>query len=413
MKIRSITCFYTPNQPDAAEQLHQLAAFSRQLQSAAESAGIEVQSRRLATPSFTTYTQGKSQQEILQVIQKLEAQAKENGFTYLSVGPALPQDPASFELIPALIAATRDVFVTGIIADSQQFYPAAIQTAAKVIAQAATIIPDGFANLRFSALANVPAGAPFFPAAYQVPNSQPAFSLAIECADAVVSAFRGQTSLSAARGQMLASMNGFAAQIESLLRTIQPDGIQFLGFDFSPAPYPEDSCSLGAGVEAVLSGSIGPAGSLAAAAVIADTLDQGAWLHAGFNGLMLPVLEDSILALRAAEGVLSVKDLLLYSAVCGTGLDTVPLAGDVSQSELAALLFDIAALSVRLGKPLTARLMPIPGKQAGEVTEFDFSYFANSRAMPLQGQQVSTPLNGSEPVRLSPKHTYTHKNGRE
>ncbi len=406
MKIRSITCFYTPNQPDAAEQLRQLAAFSRQIQSAAESADIEVQSRRLATPSFTTYTQGKSQLESLQFIQRLETQARENGFTYLSVGPALPQFPASFELIPALIAATRDVFVTGIIADRQQFYPSAIQAAAKVVAKAATITPDGFANLRFSALANVPAGAPFFPAAYHAANSRPAFSLAIECADAVVSAFKGQTSLAAARSQMLASMNGFAAQIEELFRSSQPDGIQFLGFDFSPAPYPENGCSLGGGVEAVLSGSIGPAGSLAAAAVIADTLDQGAWLHAGFNGLMLPVLEDSILALRAAQGVLSVKDLLLYSTVCGTGLDTVPLAGDVSEPEIAALLFDIAALSVRLDKPLTARLMPIPGKQTGEATEFDFSYFANSRAMPLQAQPVSTPLNGNEPVKLAPKHTY-------
>jgi uncharacterized protein (UPF0210 family) len=413
MKIRSITCFYTPNQPDAAEQLTRLASFSRQLQTAAEAAGIEVQSRRLATPSFTSYTHGKSQNEIILTVQGLKAQAKAHGFTYLSVGPALPNDPASFELIPALIAATKDVFVTGIISDSEQFYPAAIQAAAKVITRAASITPDGFANLRFSALANVPAGAPFFPAAYHAANSSPAFSLAIECADAVVSTFKGQTSLSAARAQMLSAMNGFAAQIESLISSIQPDGIQFLGFDFSPAPYPEDSCSLGGGVEAVMSASIGPVGSLAAAAVIADTLDQGAWLHAGFNGLMLPVLEDSILALRAAEGVLSVKDLLLYSTVCGTGLDTVPLAGNVNEPELAALLFDIAALSVRLGKSLTARLMPIPGKQAGEVTEFNFSYFANSRAMPLQGQPVATPLNGSEPVPLAPKHTYTHKSGRE
>lgn len=413
MKIRSITCFYTPNQPDSADQLTRLAAFSRQLQTAAENAGIEVQSRRLATPSFTAYTQGKSPTETILFIQGLEAQAKENGFTYLSVGPALPQDLASFELIPALIAATRDVFLTSVIADSQKFYPDAIQATAKVITRSASITPDGFANLRFSALANVAPGAPFFPAAYHAPNSQPAFSLAIECADAVVSAFKGQTSLTAARAQMLDSMNGFAAQIQALLHSIQPDDIQFLGFDFSPAPYPEDSCSLGGGVEAVMSASIGLVGSLAAAAVIADTLDQGAWLHAGFNGLMLPVLEDSILALRAAEGVLSVKDLLLYSAVCGTGLDTVPLAGNVSEPELAALLFDIAALSVRLGKPLTARLMPIPGKQAGEPTAFDFSFFANSRAMPLQGQKISTPLNGSEPVPLAPKHIYAHKNGRE
>ena len=41
-------------------------------------------------------------------------------------------------------------------------------------------------------------------------------------------------------------------------------------------------------------------------------------------GLMLPVLEDPVLAKRAGEGRYGVQDLLLYSSVCGTGLDVVP-----------------------------------------------------------------------------------------
>ena len=88
-----------------------------------------------------------------------------------------------------------------------------------------------------------------------------------------------------------------------------------------------------------------------------------------FSGLMLPVLEDSVLAERAAEGTLTIKDLLLYSAVCGTGLDTVPLAGDINANQISSILMDLAALSLRLDKPLTARLMPIPGKKAGDLTE--------------------------------------------
>lgn len=412
MKIRSITCFYSPEQPDSEAQLQQVAQFSETLEKELTAAGIEVQSKRLATPAFARYTTDKNEREIIALMHRLEGKAKDAGFTYLSGGPALAENPGSFHLIPDLLAATRDVFVTGIIADAKQLYPAAIEAAADVIVRAATITPDGFTNLRFSALANVPAGAPFFPAAYHQSGQIPAFSLAIECADAVVTAFKDQASLAAARTELLTALNGFAKQIEAILTKINgAASIRFLGFDFSPAPYPLDTCSLGGGVEAVLGGCIGPAGSLAAAAVIADTLDQGDWLHAGFNGLMLPVLEDSILALRAGEGKLSVKDLLLYSAVCGTGLDTVPLAGDVSKEEISALLFDIAALSVRLGKPLTARLMPIPGKQAGDPTQFDFSYFANSRALPLLAQQVHPPLNGSEPVPLAPKYTYQQKAG--
>jgi uncharacterized protein (UPF0210 family) len=125
-------------------------------------------------------------------------------------------------------------------------------------------------------------------------------------------------------------------------------------------------------------------------------LDQADFPRAGFNGLMLPLLEDSALAARAAQGVLSVKDLLLYSTVCGTGLDTIPLPGDTTQEQLYALLLDLAALSTRLDKPLTARLMPIPGKKAGDPTNFDFPYFANSRVLALEADPLGGLLAGKE-----------------
>jgi uncharacterized protein (UPF0210 family) len=107
-------------------------------------------------------------------------------------------------------------------------------------------------------------------------------------------------------------------------------------------------------------------------------------------------MEDTILAERAAGGSLSVKDLLLYSAVCGTGLDTVPLPGDCTPEEISSLLTDLAALSLRLDKPLTARLMPIPGKKAGEPTDFDFPFFANSRILPLESTGLGGLFSGKE-----------------
>jgi len=76
-------------------------------------------------------------------------------------------------------------------------------------------------------------------------------------------------------------------------------------------------------------------------------------------------------------------NLLTYSAVCGTGLVTIPLPGDIAEKKLYALLLDIASLSQKLNKPLSARLMPVPGKKAGEMTEFTFEYFANSKIMDL------------------------------
>jgi len=101
------------------------------------------------------------------------------------------------------------------------------------------------------------------------------------------------------------------------------------------------------------------------------------------------VLEDATLAERTNDGLFTVNDLLLYSAVCGTGLDTVPLPGEVTEEELAGILLDMAALALRLDKPLTARLMPVPGAQAGDLTTFDFDYFANGRVLAVK--KVASP----------------------
>ena len=48
---------------------------------------------------------------------------------------------------------------------------------------------------------------------------------------------------------------------------------------------------------------------------------------------------------------------------------------------VAAILLDLATLAVKLNKPLTARLMPIPGMQTGDTTRFTFEYFANAQVM--------------------------------
>jgi hypothetical protein len=76
------------------------------------------------------------------------------------------------------------------------------------------------------------------------------------------------------------------------------------------------------------------------------------------------------------------------------------LPGDISADALAAILLDLAALALRLDKPLTARLMPIPGKIAGDPTNFDFAYFANSRVMAAQAAPLDGLMAGSESFRL-------------
>ena len=97
---------------------------------------------------------------------------------------------------------------------------------------------------------------------------------------------------------------------------------------------------------------------------------------------MLPVLEDPVLAQRAVEGRFGISELLLYSSVCGTGLDVVPLPGDTQVDALAAIVSDVAALATKYRKPLSARLFPVPGKRAGERVSFDNPYLTETIVMP-------------------------------
>jgi hypothetical protein len=78
-----------------------------------------------------------------------------------------------------------------------------------------------------------------------------------------------------------------------------------------------------------------------------------------------------------------VRDLLLYSSVCGTGLDVVPIPGDTPVHSMAAIMRDVAAMSSRLRKPLSARLFLVPGRKVGEMARFNDKYLTDSIVMKL------------------------------
>lgn len=397
MNIRSITCFANPYWPVNEAALTRLQSFIAAARPAFESAGYTVQTTRLATIPYPNLLAGLRLDEVVNLAQVMEKAAGSAGFDYLSIGPAHPTVPDSYAVIPEVLRGTQAVFVSGIIASRESGISLpAVRSCARVIQQTAGISADGFGNLRFAALANVPPGAPFFPAAYHA-GGESAFALATESADLAVEAFSAASSLAEARQNLVSVLERHARALTAIGHDLAGEhGVQFSGIDFSLAPFPEEARSVGAALEGLGIPSAGQHGTLAATAFLAEAIDRARFRRTGFSGVMLPVLEDAILADRAARGLLSVSDLLLYSAVCGTGLDTIPLPGDTSEEELAAVLLDLAALAQRLDKPLTARLMPVPGKSAGDPTGFDFDYFANSVVMPLRSSSLSGLLGGGE-----------------
>ena len=398
MRIRSITYFCNPGFPIQEEVLRAAGDFLAQAKSAYQASGYEVQTTRLATVPFP-YLLGEARiGDLPRLAEELARLLLQAGIAYASLGPALPAMRRSYEVVPDAIAGSENVFFGGVMAGGGEIDMAAVQACAEVIVRCAPLDPNGFANLRFAALANVPAGAPFFPAAFHE-GEEPAFAIATEAADLAVSAFEGAKSLEAGRTALIAEIEKHGQALEQIAST-RLWNVGFGGVDFSLAPFPDDAHSLGNAVERMGVARIGLHGSLAAAALLTEAVERADFTHTGFSGFMQPILEDSVLAKRAADGSLSIKDALLYSAVCGTGLDTIPLAGDTTAEELTPLLLDLCALALRLNKPLTARLMPVPGKKAGEATSFDFGFFANGKVMSLDSAALTAPLNKAQIIPL-------------
>ncbi len=246
---------------------------------------------------------------------------------------------------------------------------------------------DPFNNLRFCASARAVPNTPFFPVSFHDPKrTRPTLSIALEAADEIVKVAQ-QYEEDLEKNPSLSDLvrKKMEEVTDDLFKGIANIGVtrwvDFLGVDLSPAPFPEVHRSIGRALEIASNVEFGDPAIIGTIAQVVAGLRRVDRPHWGFNGVMLPVLEDATIAQRTKEGKVTVETLLLYSAVCGTGLDTVPLPGSTSDADLQQLIYSIAVLAANLQKPLTARLMPIPGKETGDPTSFSFEFFANATVM--------------------------------
>jgi uncharacterized protein (UPF0210 family) len=280
--------------------------------------------------------------------------------------------------IPQFIQNKRRFFTSLPVASTRNgINLTALKSGAKIIKELSD--PDPFNNLQFCVSSNVGPNSPFFPSAYHL-SEKPGFSLALEMADEVINVIENSKSIKDVQFNLLGKFNEIYDNLTKIGEKIARNfDIEFKGIDFSPAPFPKMEKSIGTAIEKLGIEYFGANGTLTAVALIKNSIPIDKDKVIGFSGFMQPVLEDFILSKRLSEDKFNLDSLILYSTMCGAGLDVVPLPGDITEREIFYILLDICTISVKLNKPLTCRLMPIPGKQSGEDIEFDFEYFAPTK----------------------------------
>ncbi len=378
MKIRTITTGFNAELPLDRNNMQQLVDATLRMREMFERDGFVVQTLRMATQPWEQYS--PHVERLGEAAVEMEKLLHPEGIDYFSLGATHKAHhiPGLYDIIKS----TRTAFVTVAVSHNRRLDWRCAFQSARLIKRLSRIGGDGFANLRFAAGFNIPPGTPFFPAAFH--RGPPAFSLGLENSDLVYEAFSGAADLEQAGIRLEDGMNRECRVLEKRARAAAARfNLKYGGIDVSIAPSVKRHQSVAFAFEQLGLGRFGEPGTLCIAERITEVLGRLKVKTCGYRGLMLPVLEDFGLARRNREGHLDVTSLLAYSAVCGTGLDTIPLSGRVSERALHALLLDIAALSNRLNKPLSARLMPIPGKKTGDLTEFSFPYFSNTCIMSL------------------------------
>ncbi len=381
LRVRTITAGVELSAALELDRVEKALAFLVRSKDAFTAAGYEVQTTRVAINPVIAGMDAQAREQSMKRLEAIDRAVVAHGAIF-NVGPILTANRADDGLVAwsrELVRATRSISFSTVIASPDGGVQANVaETTAKIMVALCRALPDGLANFRFAAAANIPAGTPFFPVAWH--QGVESFAIGMEAASVVEDAFASMPAGTDPTDHLRAALNEAFSPVEQLAQEIaQRERRQYLGIDTSPAPAKDRS--IGAAIEALTRRPFGESGTLEACSTITAALKSVAVRTCGYSGLMLPVLEDQRLARRAGEHRYSIRDLLLFSSVCGTGLDVVPIAGDTSAETIAALLRDVAALATRLRKPLSARLFLVPDKKPGELARFTDPLLTDSVVM--------------------------------
>jgi hypothetical protein len=380
--IRTVTAFVRLDRANYQAQVADALKMLRAAKSAFTTAGYTVETVRITTQPFPEYTIGLTPEQTLEFFRVYDKLAQKEDFTP-DIGAAMVKDsddPKEADLLAQILAETQTINGFVVVADDSGIHWNGVRAAARVIKYLEDHTEHSEGNFHFAAGAFPPAVAPFFPVSH-TSDAGHGFAIGLESANIVQQVFAGgqgdlNSSFNSLGDQLTAALGAQAKKVEEIAHTVARNtGWKYQGIDLTPVPLKD--ISIGAAFESLLHGEIGSPGSLSAAYTITSAVKRIPVQQAGYSGLMLPVLEDSLLAKRWEAGAISRDSIMSYSSVCSTGLDAIPLPGDISVHEIESIIGDMASLAVKWHKPLSARLLPVAGKKVGDMTEFSSPYLQN------------------------------------
>lgn len=388
-KVRAITAFITIDAKSYPSQIEETVKFLSQVRDAITTAGYDVESIRISTQPFPEYTRGLDRSAALKILRGIDDLSVRLRFTP-NIGPAMSKDTDNTEavdLLAEVLSAPGNHLTANIVTAAEDgIHWNAVRQAARIIRTVGERSPHGQGNFNFAAIAMLKPYGPFYPGAWHPGGEPRRFSIGLEAANVVMDVFARERDPRAAGRALTEALSVPLRAVEAAaIKAAAGSGWTYAGID--PTPAPGGQVSIGAAIESFTGAPFGSPGTETASGIITSAVRAVQVKQTGYSGLMIPVLEDAVLTRRWTDATYGLDSILAYSAVCAGGVDTVPLAGDTSEDTIARIVGDVATLASKWNKPLAARLMPAPGKRAGEMTAFSGA-LANAILQPPSGSPL-------------------------
>jgi uncharacterized protein (UPF0210 family) len=393
-----------------------------------EKYGIPVVNKRISISPVAVVAAPFGLEEMVTVAHTLDKAVKAVNVDFLGGFSALvekgmgPGDRALISALPQALAQTERICASinlastraGINMDAVLLMGRQIKAAADLTADR-----DGLGCAKLCVFANIPQDVPFMAGAY----------LGVGEADAVINmGVSGPGVVKKAIDRAVAdSPDMDLRQLSELIKrtaykvtrvgeligreVAENLGVRFGVVDLSLAPTPNVGDSVGEIFQSLGLKSIGVPGTTAALAMLNDAVKKGGAFASsnvgGLSGAFIPVSEDLNISQSAADGYLSLEKLEAMTSVCSVGLDMVAVPGDTSAETLAAVIADEMAIGVINKKTTAARIIPVPGKGAGQEAYFG-GLLGKSTILTVNNAQGQNPFIRRGGLIPSPIHSLTN-----
>lgn len=372
----------------------------------AERYGIPVVNKRLAVTPIASVGAGFKRDDFVALACALDEAATQVGVDFIggfsaNVENGMSQaDRELFAAIPEALAITQKVCASinvgstryGINMDAVVLLGQTV----KELAERSTA-QHGFAAAKFVVFTNQPGDNPFMAGAiHGLGQHEAMINVGVSGPGVIARALERRL---AQPGRENLGLHDLAEEIKQTAFRVTRSGeligrqvaaalhVPFGVVDLSLAPTPNVGDSVGEILKILGVDEIGAPGSTAIVALLNDAVKKGGTFASqsvgGLSGAFIPVCEDSELANAAGSESLVLEKLEAMTSVCSVGLDMIAVPGAVDAATISAIIADEMAIGMINGKTTAVRLIPVPGKVAGEVVSFG-GLFGESAIMPVR-----------------------------